>query len=522
MFMADFARALGRQSRPVELEFMAVSSYGQRATSSGVVRILKDLDRDIAGRHVIVVEDIVDSGPDAVLAAEVPGEPVRRLGRGGGAAAQARRDQGRVPVRYVGFDIPNEFVVGYGLDYAERYRELPFIGVLKPVGLRPRLTLGASWDVCWEQLVSGPRDPATVGRHGVPSNGRERRPAISDAFDTRRHSGSGAVSGLTDREGRAPRALDNSMERTRFFRRPVVWIILVIIGAIALSSFFTGGQELHEGRHIGGARPVARRQRQEGGDQDKEQTLKLDLKNKDRRQGQPRPTRSTTQVPAQSADESVERARTRCRPTSKLDQFDVNVTKDSVLAQPPGQPAADRGAGDPAAAVHVADAGRRLAGCSTSASPRPSWSPRTRRRRPSPTWPAPTRPSRSCTRSRTSCRTRPSTRPSAPRSRRACCSTARPAPVRRCWPAPSPARPACRSTRSPAPTSSRCSSVSAPPGSATCSSRPRRTRPPSSSSTRSTRSAATAAPASAAATTSASRRSTSCWSRWTASTPRAA
>ena len=62
VFMADFARALGRQSRPVELEFMAISSYGQRATSSGVVRILKDLDRDIAGQHVIVVEDIVDSG----------------------------------------------------------------------------------------------------------------------------------------------------------------------------------------------------------------------------------------------------------------------------------------------------------------------------------------------------------------------------------------------------------------------------------------------------------------------------
>src|SRR4030095_11576788 len=62
MFMADFARALGRQARPAELEFMAVSSYGQRTTSSGVVRILKDLDRDIAGRHVLVLEDIVDSG----------------------------------------------------------------------------------------------------------------------------------------------------------------------------------------------------------------------------------------------------------------------------------------------------------------------------------------------------------------------------------------------------------------------------------------------------------------------------
>ena len=111
-----------------------------------------------------------------------------------------------------------------------------------------------------------------------------------------------------------------------------------------------------------------------------------------------------------------------------------------------------------------------------------------------------------------------SSRPSAPRSPRACCSTARPAPARPCWPAPSPARPACRSTRSPAPTSSRCSSASAPPASATCSSRPRRTPRRSSSSTRSTPSAATAAPAWAAATTSASRPSTSCSSRWTAST----
>ena len=111
---------------------------------------------------------------------------------------------------------------------------------------------------------------------------------------------------------------------------------------------------------------------------------------------------------------------------------------------------------------------------------------------------------------------------SAPRSPRACCSTDRPEPARPCWRAPSPARPACRSTRSPGRTSSRCSSASAPPGSATCSSRPRPTLRRSSSSTRSTPSGGTAAPAWAAATTSASRRSTSCWSRWTASTSRAA
>jgi hypoxanthine phosphoribosyltransferase len=132
MFMADFARALGRQSRSAELEFMAVSSYGQRATSSGVVRILKDLDRDIANKHVIVVEDIVDSGLtlswllkylESRSAASV--EVVALLRK----AEAVKVD---VAVKYLGFDIPNEFVVGYGLDFAERYREMPYIGVLRP------------------------------------------------------------------------------------------------------------------------------------------------------------------------------------------------------------------------------------------------------------------------------------------------------------------------------------------------------------------------------------------------------
>jgi hypoxanthine phosphoribosyltransferase len=132
MFMADFARALGRQGRRVELEFMAISSYGQRSTSSGVVRILKDLDRDIADRHVIVVEDIVDSGLtlswllkylQSRSAASV--EVVALLRKPNAVKVQ-------VPVRYIGFDIENEFVVGYGLDFAERYRELPYVGVLRP------------------------------------------------------------------------------------------------------------------------------------------------------------------------------------------------------------------------------------------------------------------------------------------------------------------------------------------------------------------------------------------------------
>jgi hypoxanthine phosphoribosyltransferase len=131
MFMADFARAMGRQGSPVELEFMAVSSYGQRATSSGVVRILKDLDRDIAGRHVIVVEDIVDSGLTLswlmkyLASRSAASVEVVALLRKPGAIKVP------VPVKYVGFDLPNEFVVGYGLDYRERYRELPYVGVLK-------------------------------------------------------------------------------------------------------------------------------------------------------------------------------------------------------------------------------------------------------------------------------------------------------------------------------------------------------------------------------------------------------
>jgi hypoxanthine phosphoribosyltransferase len=132
MFMADFARALGRYGPPVELEFMAVSSYGQGTSTSGVVRILKDLDRDITDRHVNVVEDIVDSGLTLswllkyLESREAAAVDVVALLR---KPAAIKVD---VPVKYVGFDIPSEFVVGYGLDYAERYRDLPFVGVLKP------------------------------------------------------------------------------------------------------------------------------------------------------------------------------------------------------------------------------------------------------------------------------------------------------------------------------------------------------------------------------------------------------
>jgi hypoxanthine phosphoribosyltransferase len=132
MFMADFARALGREGQAVELEFIAISSYGQHATSSGVVRILKDLDRDIAGRHVIVVEDIVDSG---LTLSWLLKYLASRSAASVEVVALLRKPDAikvQVPVKYVGFDIPNEFVVGYGLDFGERYRELSFVGMLKP------------------------------------------------------------------------------------------------------------------------------------------------------------------------------------------------------------------------------------------------------------------------------------------------------------------------------------------------------------------------------------------------------
>ena len=129
MFMTDLARAL---PLPVQLEFMAVSSYGSATSSSGVVRILKDLDRDIAGRHVLIVEDIIDSG----LTLSWLLKNLESRGPASLAVCTLLRKPDaikvEVPVTYVGFDIPNEFVVGYGLDYAERYRDLPFIGTLDP------------------------------------------------------------------------------------------------------------------------------------------------------------------------------------------------------------------------------------------------------------------------------------------------------------------------------------------------------------------------------------------------------
>ena len=129
ILMADLARYL---TIPVEFDFMAVSSYGSATQTSGVVRILKDLDLDIAGRHVVVVEDIVDSGLTLNYL-------VRNLRARGPASLEvmsllSKPEQMRVeiPLRYLGFEVPNVFVVGYGLDFAERYRNLPYVGTLKP------------------------------------------------------------------------------------------------------------------------------------------------------------------------------------------------------------------------------------------------------------------------------------------------------------------------------------------------------------------------------------------------------
>ena len=129
MFVTDLARAI---PLPTQLEFMAVSSYGSSTSSSGVVRILKDLDRDINDRDVLIVEDIVDSGLTlSWLLRNLAARHPRSL-RVCTLLRKPEAVRADVEISYVGFDIPNEFVVGYGLDYAERYRDLPYIGTLDP------------------------------------------------------------------------------------------------------------------------------------------------------------------------------------------------------------------------------------------------------------------------------------------------------------------------------------------------------------------------------------------------------
>ena len=127
MAMADLTRAMQRH---LEMDWMAVSSYGSGTKSSGVVRILKDLDRDITGRNVLIVEDIVDSG---LTLSWLKSNLESRGAANVDILAILRKPEAakvEVAVKYVGFDIPTDFVVGYGLDFDEKYRNLPFIGVL--------------------------------------------------------------------------------------------------------------------------------------------------------------------------------------------------------------------------------------------------------------------------------------------------------------------------------------------------------------------------------------------------------
>ncbi|WP_413452018.1 hypoxanthine phosphoribosyltransferase [Georgenia phoenicis] len=129
MVMADLSRRLHTN---IEMDWMAVSSYGSGTKSSGVVRILKDLDTDLHGRHVLIVEDIIDSG----LTLSWLVSNLRSRGPASVEIATLLRKpeaaKVEVDVRYVGFDIPPEFVIGYGLDFAEKYRHLPFVGTLAP------------------------------------------------------------------------------------------------------------------------------------------------------------------------------------------------------------------------------------------------------------------------------------------------------------------------------------------------------------------------------------------------------
>ena len=126
-FMADLMRHL---TVPCEVDFMAISSYGAATDSSGVVRILKDLDINIEGRHVLVVEDIIDSGLTlSYLMRNLESREPSSLEICALLTKPERREI-EVPVRWIGFEIPNKFVIGYGLDFAERYRNLPYVGVL--------------------------------------------------------------------------------------------------------------------------------------------------------------------------------------------------------------------------------------------------------------------------------------------------------------------------------------------------------------------------------------------------------
>lgn len=128
IFMADLVREI---NLPVEMDYMAISSYGNGVKSSGIVRILKDLSSSVEGRHVLIAEDILDSGLTLSYL-------IRNLESRNPASIEVAtllrkktKAQADIDCRYIGFECPDEFIVGYGLDYAERYRNLPYIGVLK-------------------------------------------------------------------------------------------------------------------------------------------------------------------------------------------------------------------------------------------------------------------------------------------------------------------------------------------------------------------------------------------------------
>jgi len=129
MFLADLMRHI---TVPHEIDFMATSSYGDATESSGVVRILKDLDTPIEGRHVLLVEDIVDTGRTLQYLLHLLADRHPATLKVCALLNKRERREVEVPIHYLGFEIPNEFVVGYGLDYNGLYRNLPFVGVLRP------------------------------------------------------------------------------------------------------------------------------------------------------------------------------------------------------------------------------------------------------------------------------------------------------------------------------------------------------------------------------------------------------
>lgn len=138
-FLTDLMRAM---TIPVEIDFMAVSSYGSSTKSSGVVRILKDLNNEIEGRDVLVVEDIVDSG----LTLQYLIDNLQRRNPASievvALLRKVKSEASPVEVNLVGFDIPDEFVIGYGLDYAERYRNLPYVAILNPAAIQEETGAG--------------------------------------------------------------------------------------------------------------------------------------------------------------------------------------------------------------------------------------------------------------------------------------------------------------------------------------------------------------------------------------------